>query len=52
METEQEDKVDILTEESVRMSYVLLEDATGNTTAWYVDKDVSSWPGHTSCSFS
>ena len=54
VETEQVDKVDILTEESVRMSYMLLGDATGNTTAWYVDQDVSSWAVHLlkSCSFS
>ena len=46
VETEQEDKDEILTEESVRMSYMLLGDATGNTTAWCVDKDVSSWAVH------
>ena len=40
-ETEQEGKVskiDILTEESLRMHYMLLGDPTGNTTAWSVDK--------------
>ena len=41
-EIEQEDKVEILTEESVRMRYMLLGDPTGNSTAWYVDKDVPS----------
>ena len=42
VETEQKDKVDILTEESVRMRSMLLGDPTGNSIAWYVDKDVSS----------
>ena len=32
-ETEQEDKVEILTGESVRMRYMLLGDATGNSAA-------------------
>ena len=36
VETEQADKVDILTEESVRMSYMVLGDPTGNSTAWCV----------------
>ena len=42
VETVQEDMVEILTEESVRMCYMLLGDATRSSIAWYTNKDVSS----------